>query len=447
MRRSIIKQLIDWSQQETRRPLIVDGARQVGKTHALQTFGREHFKRMHYFNFEKVPTLCDDFAESLDPKDVIQALSFRVGDSIDLSQDLIILDEIQECPNALTSLKYFCEEYPNSYICAAGSLLGVVLAPVSFPVGKVDRLEMHPMTFVEFLQALEKNQLVELLERMNLTRSIPAAAHEQLWAYLKYYFITGGLPEVVDIFRRNQADLFDAFIQVRQKQSSLLKDYFADIAKHSGKVNAMHIQRLLHAVPEQLGRNQDGSATKFRFKNAIAGVDRFSKIAPAIDWLKSAGLLIKVNIINQGKLPFKFYVQENTFKLFVFDVGLLGALSELPPKTILDYDYGSFKGFFAENFVAQAFEASGRRSLYAWNEGTAEVEFLSEQDGVVVPIEVKSGWVTQAKSLRVFAQKYRPAYRVIMSAKPMHIDRKHKIHHYPLYLAGLFPLVDTDVAN
>lgn len=257
---------------------------------------------------------------------------------------------------------------------------------------------------------------------------------------MKDYFITGGLPEVVHIYCEHQHDLFTGFNLVRQKQLDLIEVYFIDIAKHSGKINAMHIQRIWRSIPEQLAYTQDGNAKKFRFKNAIPGIDRFSKLADAIDWLESAGLLLKTHIVNSAQLPFKAYVKENAFKLYLFDVGILGALSELSPKTILDYNYGSYKGFFAENFVAQAFSCADSKKLYSWNEGMAEVEFLKEVEGQVIPIEVKSGWVTQAKSLKVFADKYKPPYCVVISAKNLGKNDKLKVLSLPLYLASRFPL-------
>lgn len=431
MKRFILSKLAQWKNAPSRNPLILKGARQVGKTYALLEFAKEHYGQHHYFNFEKTPALHSVFAESLEPVSIIQKLSLYLGKSIDVNRDLMIWDEIQACPNALTSLKYFSEEMPQANICAAGSLLGVYLNPVSYPVGKVDHLEMHPMSFLEFLLALGEEPYVKLLQE-TLTSNIPQIAHEYLWNRLKQYFITGGLPEVVKIFCDHQQDMLNAFKLVRKKQGDLIEDYFADIAKHSGKINAMHINRVWRNIPQQLAQAQDGSAKKFKFKGVIPNVDRFAKISDALDWLVSAGLIIKVAIINKGCLPFQAYAKENAFKLFLFDVGILGAMSEINPKTILDYDYGSYKGFFAENYVAQALTFSSPVGLYSWAEGTAEVEFLREIEGNVIPVEVKSGWVTQAKSLKVFSDKYKPPYRVILSAKNFRVNDQVRL--LPLYL-------------
>jgi len=240
--------------------------------------------------------------------------------------------------------------------------------------------------------------------------------------------------------RENKDDLFNSLHLVRQKQKDLIRDYLADIAKHSGKQNAMHIERIWKNVPSQLAREQDGSASKFRFKGVVPGVKSYSRLAGGIDWLDASGLIIKVPIVNSGEIPFSAYTKENYFKLFCFDVGLLGAMSQLPPKAILDYDYGTYKGYFAENIVAQEFRCAGTDNIYSWRERTAEVEFLREVSGNVLPVEVKSGRITQAKSLKVFAEKYNPKYKTIMSARNLNIDHVKRVHHYPLYLAAHFPL-------
>lgn len=440
MEREIIKQLAHWKNKKARKPLILKGARQVGKTFILKKFGEQEFADAHTFNFEKDSKLTEIFEEDLDPIRIVRDLSLRQQKKIDITKDLIIFDEIQYSPKALTSLKYFQEDLPDCYVCAAGSLLGIYLAPVSFPVGKVEHLSMYPMTFMEFLKALNDELSVEILESIKPTSHISALAHEHLWKRLKTYFITGGLPEVVDIYRREQNDEFAAFQNVRNKQDDLIKDYFADIAKHSGKVNAMHINRIWQSVPDQLGMTHDGSAPKFKFKDVILGIDRFSKFAGPIDWLEAAGLIIKVHIAHLSQLPLKSFVKENTFKLFMFDVGILGAMMKLSPATILEYDYGNYKGFFAENYIAQVFEAMNHGPLFSWSEKSAEIEFLRQVENKIIPIEVKSGWVTKSKSLAVYDQKYHPEYRVIASANPLKLNLTRHLHYYPLYaMPQLFP--------
>ncbi len=441
MERNISKQLKAWKDKTIRHPLIIMGARQIGKTYSLKAFGEESFSRMHYVNFEEDGQVHKLFEKDLNPKRLLEELSFFLDASIDIDNDLLVFDEIQSCPKALTSLKYFSETVPRLAICCAGSLLGLYFGSSSFPVGKVEFLNMYPMSFPEFLLGIEEKRAYDYLMNCSWEQPLPEIVHQRLWECLKKYFVTGGLPEVVDIYRRGKDNPFEAFQQVREKQADLILAYEADMAKHSGKKNSMHISRLWRNIPAQLAREQDGSAPKFKFKDVIPGVKGFSRLAGIIDWLETAGLVIKVPIVNSGALPFSAYGRDNTFKLYIFDTGILGALSQLLPKSILDYDYGSYKGYFAENFTAQEFLCSSRPgTLFSWREVTAEIEFLRNIEGNVIPIEIKSGWVTRAKSLGVFSRKYNPPYRVVMSAR--HMERSEDKTHlrYPLYLAGRLPL-------
>lgn len=398
---------------------------------------------MHYVNFEKNAKLSKLFEPDLNPKRIISELCFILDDSIDLEKDLIIFDEIQACPKALTSLKYFQEDIPNLYLCAAGSLLGIYLNSESFPVGKVDMLYMHPLSFLEFLQAIEDTQSFNFINNITKTSKLSSIIHSHLWEKLKWYLIVGGLPEVVKLFKENRDNLYNAFMIARKKQNDLILAYGADIAKHSGKVNAMHIDRIWNAVPAQLAAVNNDSSNRFKFKGIIPGINRYSQLVGAIDWLVSTGLVIKLHVVNKGNLPFLAHTKENIFKLAMFDVGILSAMCELSPKNILDYNYGSYKGYIAENFVAQEFLCKNNllNRLYSWKEKGSEVEFLMEVDGNAIPIEVKSGKVTQSKSSKVFYDKYQPPYRVVFSAKDiLDVNYKKSMHYYPLYLAGLFPL-------
>ncbi len=440
MKRDIMQKLHQWNRNSLKKPLILKGTRQVGKTYILKQFGRETYDQYYYVNFEEDESLLNIFERDLKPKRILQELSFYLDASINTNQDLLIFDEIQACPKALTSLKYFHEELPSFAICAAGSLLGLHLGEISFPVGKVEYLEMFPMDFMEFLEASGETRYLEFLKSFQGKESIPEIVHSHLWEQLKVYFVVGGLPEIVKIYVQNKENLFNALQLARQKQKDLVNGYLADIAKHSGKQNAIHTERIWKNIPAQLAREQDGSAPKFMFKGVVPGVSGYSRLAGGIDWLEAAGLIIKVPIVNSGELPFSAYTKENHFKLFCFDVGLLGSLSQLPPKAIWDYDYGTYKGYFAENFVAQEFRCGGASEIYSWKGRTAEVEFLREVNGNVLPVEVKSGQVTQAKSLKVFAEKYNPNYRTVMSGRNFKVDPENKIHNYPLYLASHFPL-------
>lgn len=270
--------------------------------------------------------------------------------------------------------------------------------------------------------------------------SISDVVHEHLWQQFKIYLITGGLPEIIQTYLENKDNLYTALTLVRKKQNEIIYGYYADIAKHSGKVNAMHIDRVWRAVPSQLAQSQDGSAKRFQFKGIIPGVDRYQRLVNVLNWLQAAELIIKIPVIEHVELPLMAYTEENHFKLYLFDVGILGALSDLSPKSILDYDYGTYKGYFAENFVAQEFIAKGITNLNSWQENRSEIEFLYVLENQVIPIEVKSGWVTRNQSLNKYAAKYHPPYRVTFSARSLHIDLENHYHNYPLYMAYWFPI-------
>lgn len=433
MKRLILKNLEVWKTSKSRKPLIVDGVRQVGKTYILMEFGNQ-FSRCHYFNFEKERYLSKVFDSDLNPDRIVKELSLVRDTEINVDSDLIFFDEIQECPNALTSLKYFNEELPKLALVSAGSLLGVHLNSKSFPVGKVDMLKMRPMNFEEFLLALGESRIVEVLQNA-FTDGVPEVVHRKIWKLLLHYFVVGGLPEAVKSYRDKRDSLVEAFSTVRNIQSTLYKGYLADMTKHSEKVNAMHLERAFNAVPEQLSRVQNGSAPKFVFKDVVPKVRGYERLSGVIDWLQKAGLVVKVPICIKGMKPFKAYSKENSFKLFMFDIGMLGALADLSPKTILDYDYGTYKGYFAENFVLQELLQNRNETIFSWHENTAEIEFLIEENGQVIPIEVKSGNSVRSKSLSVFTKKYEPETRIRFSGKPFE-SQVNGLLCLPVYFAG-----------
>ncbi|MDX8430929.1 MAG: AAA family ATPase [Candidatus Algichlamydia australiensis] len=432
MKRKLMKNLLLWKKKKDRKPLLVKGVRQVGKTHLLKNFGKDNFPQYHYINFEKMPKMATIFEPDLDPKRILSDLSFYLGKSIQVGKDLLIFDEIQECPKALTSLKYFQEEMPKLHLCGAGSLLGLHLNSGSFPVGKVTFETLRPLSFEEFLWATKSKSL----PYYENPKKISSVIHEYLWEELKHYFIVGGLPEVVKVYCEKKENLFEAFSEVRKKQDDLLKSYYADIAKHSGKVNAMHIDRVLNSIPAQMSQVHDGSITRYKFRGVVPGITHYDRIVGAIDWLEATGLAVKISIVNSANLPFRAYTKENAFKLLLFDVGILGSMAGLSPNVLLKATYGSYKGYFAENFVAQELLASGQEDLYCWQEKRMEVEFILDVQGEVIPMEVKAGRITKAKSLHIFAEKYRPPFQVIFSGKPF--CEKPKIKLYPLYLAGKY---------
>ncbi|MCX7115629.1 MAG: AAA family ATPase [Gammaproteobacteria bacterium] len=437
MKRLISNSLKQWKHKKNRKPLILKGVRQVGKTHSLTQFGKTEFSRVHYLNFEKNTKLSIVFQADFDVNRILDEISFLLDTVIDIQNDLLIFDEIQACPAALTSLKYFAEDRPELALCCAGSLLGLHLGESAFPVGKVDFFHMRPMSFYEFLYANGDHKSLDALERCVTTRILPEIIHAHLWNQFKRYMITGGLPEVVQTYLDNQDDLYTACQLAREKQHELIYGYDADIAKHAGKVNAMHIERVWRAVPAQLA--QEKSKNRFQFKGIVPGVDRYARLADALDWLSAAELVIKVPIIDHVELPLRAYEDESWFKLYVFDIGILGAMSNLPPKAILDYDYGTYKGYVAENIIAQELLAKGVTQLHSWQHQRAEIEFLYSDDQGVIPLEVKAGQVTRNQSLNKYAEKYHPPYRAVLSARPLHIDLLHHYHQYPLYMMHWFP--------
>lgn len=436
MWRKAYGKLLKWKKASPRRPLVMYGARQVGKTYLLRQFGENEFSNTHYINFERNQAAKKIFEQNYDPKRIIEELSFFLDEKIDLQSDLLLLDEIQAAPKALTSLKYFCEELPELAVASAGSLLGLQLGAASFPVGKVDIISLYPMSFEEFLVATEGEQRVNVFRTIDLSSSPSPTVHDLLWSRLHRYFVIGGMPDAIQAFRKASDDAYQAMDRVREMQERLILAYFADMAKHAGKENAMHLERVWRAVVRQLGQSQDRSTAKFRFRGVVPGVSHYSRLAGAIDWLSATGLIHKIHIANYGRPPLMGYTKENRFKLALFDVGILGAIADLSPSTILDQEYGSYKGYFAENFVAQELVASGIKELYSWQERDAEVEFLINAKGEIVPLEVKSGQSTKAKSLNTFCNKYAPPYRLILSGQPLNVEEQSGVYRLPLYLAG-----------
>ncbi len=437
MKRAIFARLLDWKEHSARKPLILRGVRQCGKTYILKQFAEQEFPTYHYFNFEKQHALAGFFERNLDPKSIINELAIYTNTPIDVDKDLVIFDEIQACAKALTSLKYFCEDMPQLALCSAGSLLGLTLGEGSYPVGKVDMLHLYPMSFSEFLQGIGETQLADYIFTLTTTSSIANPIHEKLWEKLKLYFIIGGLPDVVSTFSSLQDNMLVALQTVRLKQEELINAYYADIAKHSGKISAMHIDRVWRAVPTQLFQTQDGGAPKFKFKDIIPGSNRYSRLVHVFDWLQSAELIIKVPIVKTIKKPLSAFTQENNFKCFMFDIGILGAISGLNPKNILEYDYGTYKGYFAENFVLQEILATSGKKLFNWQENRYEVEFLIDYDGNVIPIEVKSGFKTKTKSLHKYNERYNPNKRLILSARNLINNQTDNLLQLPLYTTGI----------
>lgn len=436
MKRTILKRLLEWKKSRERKPLILQGARQVGKTFILKEFADENFTDFHYFDLEKLHDEVTGVFEgtAIDPVSIIQKLEFISNRKINLKEDIVIFDEIQAVPRAITSLKYFCEEMSELALMTAGSNLGVALSETPFPVGKVKCMTMYPMTFMEFLQGTGEDFAYDFLKNFNFNTKIENIYHEKLLDLLKRFFISGGLPEVVNCYREKKENLFDAFTEVRKLQKQLIIHYQQDFSKYSGHTNARHIERVFKSVPNQLSSKVDKSSGKFKFKDVISrGYRSYDALADPIDWLLKAGLIIKLPILENPFSPIAGNSDESRFKLMLFDIGILGAMVNLSPKSVIMHDYGSYKGYFVENYILQELTALEDFFIANWQGRTSEVEFIIENSkGIIIPVEVKAGTNTRSKSLDAYMAKYSPEFAVRFSAKKS--GKKGILHTFPLYM-------------
>lgn len=434
MEREFYKKLLRWKESALRKPLVLRGARQVGKTYLLTHFAKREYADYVYINFDEEPHFASFFEENLDPERIIKELNIYFKKKINPHTTLIILDEIQECPQALASLKYFCEKKNEYHLAAAGSLLGVKLTK-GFPVGKVNFLDLAPLNFFEFLNALGEKELRTMLEEMQHPKAISEIFHNKLVTLLKYYFIIGGMPEAVSTYLKT-----DNLEDVRSVQKEILDAYMLDFAKHAPKDEVMKIMAVWDSVPNQLAKENK----KFIF-SAIRKSARAREFETSIQWLKSAGLIIKVNHISVPKLPLDAYSDKQAFKVFLLDIGLLGAMSKLDSRIILEGDqlFQEFKGSLTENFVALELHDKNFDGLYYWSsEGIAEVDFVISEDQHIFPLEVKAGFSKKKKSLLVYDEKFSKeenAPLVLSRATLRNFAYDGKIVNYPLYAISLFP--------
>ncbi len=440
MERDFYSKLDQWAASDKRKPLILRGARQVGKTYGVLQWAQKKYSKVVYLNFEKDRKLHLIFEETLSPQKLIAKIENYSSLKIDPEQDLIFFDEIQLCGTALNSLKYFNEDLPNMAVLAAGSLLGLVLNSEPFPVGKVQFLEIYPLSFREFLKAQGKDHyLDEVLSGQG------EYLHDQLIEKLKHYLIIGGAPEVIAhyVTLRNPKSHSD-FLPLRKKQEDLINSYMADMAKHCGKINSMNLERFWRNIPEQLARRKE-KTSRFVFKDVLPSKNKYSQMSDVIDWLDTAGLIYRIQIANQGLSPLTAFTKESFFKLYLFDTGILNALSGLSPAEIINYDFGTFKGYLLENFVLQSLIALYGKKLYSWSEGTADVDFIREINGINVPIEVKAGINLKSKSLQQYIAKYKPKRAVRLSLeykketfgkREAVSQRRQVVFDFPVYLCG-----------
>lgn len=394
MERSIYSSLKKWKESPTRKPLILQGARQVGKTYILKEFGAREYSEVVYINCDDNNDMQNMFVD-YDVDRIIRSLSAISGVSIKPSTTLLILDEIQEVERGLASLKYFCEKAPEYHVAVAGSLLGITLHEgTSFPVGKVDMLYMYPMDFEEFLLAMGKEQLVELLRSNSWTALTPLRG--MLTELLRQYYFVGGMPEAVKTYVE-RGDIWE----VRSIHSKIIDAYRNDMSKHVPKQQVQRINMVWNSIPSQLARDNK----KFIY-GALRKGARANDFEIAIQWLVDSGLVHKVHRISKPVVPLKFYEDMASFKLFLLDCGLLGALSETPPEQILigDNVFEEYKGAFTENYVLQQLKSLPRTFVYYYcnDNSTLEIDFVVQHEAHVIPIEVKAEENLRAKSLRQF---------------------------------------------
>ena len=428
MYRKIMRFLEAWKEDEHRKPLVLQGARQVGKTYSVLEFGRTCYENVAYFNFETNPKLNETFEEDISPDYLIPILSHIAGQTIVKEKTLIVFDEVQLCERALTSLKYFCENAPEYHIIALGSLLGVAVnrARFSFPVGKVDMKTLYPMDMEEFMLALGEETLVkEIKKSFDIDKPLPAALHETAMQLYRQYLVVGGMPECVMQFAQTKD-----YILVRHTQDTILASYLNDMSKYNN-LNEIKKTRLAYDnITVQLSKKN----TRFQYKLIKKG-GRASEFENAIEWLCLSGIVSQVYKVEQIKKPLENYRDIDAFKIYVSDLGLLCAKKDLTADDVLyeTPEINDFKGGMAENYVNVQLSINGYRTYYWQSERGAEIDFVIQRDGKLIPIEVKSADNTKAKSLKVYMDTYNPSYAIKLSAKNFGFEDDKKI--VPLYAA------------
>lgn len=417
-----------WKNSEHRKPLILQGARQVGKTYSILEFGRTHYENVAYFNFETNPKLNETFAEDISPNYLIPILSHIAGQTIVKDKTLIVFDEVQLCERALTSLKYFCEDAPDYHIIVAGSLLGVAVnrAKFSFPVGKVDMKTLYPMDMEEFMLALGEEQLVNQIKNCFQTNTpLPSALHDAAMQLYRQYLIVGGMPECVMQYVQTKD-----YILIRHTQDTILTSYLNDMSKYNNLTEIKKTRLAYDNITVQLSKKN----TRFQYKLIKKG-GRASEFENAIEWLCLSGIVSQIYKVEQIKKPLENYRDIDAFKIYVSDLGLLCAKKDLVPSDILymTEDLNDFKGGMTENYVNVQLSISGYTTYYWESERGAEIDFIIQRDAQLIPIEVKSADNTRAKSLKIYMDTYNPAYAIKLSTKNFGFEDNKKI--VPLYAA------------
>ena len=425
MKRKIEDRLLTWKDKTSNRlPLIVNGARQVGKTYILRKFGAEQFNNVVYINLETNLTVASCFSDNITPERLLRYLEASTDERIIPGETLIILDEIQSCERALTSLKYFCEESPEYHIVAAGSLLGVAInrQRYSFPVGKVETITLYPLDFEEFLWARGKEFLCEEIHRAYKTMEpLPEALHQEAIELYREYLLIGGMPACINAFLNS-----GSFLDVPLVQNEILDNYIADMAKYASNTDSVKIRACYNSIPAQLAKDNK----KFQYKVVQKGGSA-ALFGASIEWLNLAGVVLKCQRISQAYEPIAVYADLSAFKLYMGDVGLLTMKSGISQQTVLSGEGNTFMGAVTENYVAQQLVVKGY-DLYYWESGSAaELDFVLQKDNQIIGIEVKKGEHVRSRSLNVFVSNYKPDYSIRLSLK--NFGEKELLRSIPLY--------------
>ena len=427
MKRKITQQLMEWKKSQTRKPLILNGARQVGKTFILREFGRENYKNTVYINLESNGTVASIFNDDISPSKLIKYLEAETGERILPNETLIILDEIQSCDRAVTSLKYFCEEAPEYHIAAAGSLLGVAINrnQTSFPVGKVMVLRLYPLDFEEFLTATGNDLLIEeITECYTKMSPMNEGLHRKALDLYHDYLIVGGMPEAVKSYIET-----NSYIDAGLVQSSIIDSYTADMAKYASNSEAVKIRACYNSIPAQLAKDNK----KFQYKVVQKGGSS-TIFGASLEWLKQAGVTLECQRVDQGTMPLPVYADQTSFKIYMSDVGLLVNKSHMSVNTIITGESNIFMGAVTENYIAQQLAAKNY-PLYYWTvaNSQAELDFVLQKDDKIYAVEVKKGEHVRSRSLSVFRQKYSPDYAIRFSQK--NFGKTEDVISIPLYAA------------
>jgi predicted AAA+ superfamily ATPase len=426
MERALYSDLVAWKTSSRRKPLLLRGARQTGKTFLLAQFGEREYERTVYCNFEEDPALDGFFRRDLDPQRIVAELSVYKGFDIEPQRHLIIFDEVQASNRALTSLKYFHEQAGAYHVAAAGSLLGIKMSrPGSFPVGMVSFLDLRPMSFIEYLRAMARPRYATLLSGLTEAEPLSEAIHTELVGLLRSYHVVGGMPEAV----RSYVETGD-FAVSRQIQGEIIDSYLLDFAKHAPATDIPKLGLIWDSIPKHLAKENK----KFMFSAVKKGA-RAREYEDALRWLQDAGLVHFCYAVSSSRPPLKHSADRSVFKVYALDVGLLGAMTRTPPEVAVEGErlFTEYRGALTENYVAQELVAMGRPELYYWRSagGKAELDFLYETGLTVVPVEVKAGLSLRSKSLRSYEQQFGPD--LLVRSNLLNLKKDGKICNIPLY--------------